>query len=133
MRVIFFLFLSFILSFGNEYIISYRAIVKNHILMGEEYNVSKALSKSKSYEVVGECNLIDSKFDLDSANAIYLALKDNKDEILECFNKFIDNNIRDDVKYINNAIHSKISFSIKPQRVIAYFKDGKINIKIIKR
>lgn len=123
----------FALSQGNEFIISYKAMIRNQILFGEKYYVSKTLRTSKHYEVLGECEFMDSSdINEDSSNYLLLALRNNKEAILECFSKNTSAIVRDDVKYINNEANTKTYFTIEPHRVIAKNNNGNIKIKIIR-
>lgn len=144
MKFLIFALCAGILLANDEFIISYKAIVKNQILIGEEYNVSKALSLSRDYKVIGFCDFIpdvlsknkDSNINVEVESSIdetFGILKNNKDIILECLQKHINTKIRDDARFINNALHSKITFEVKPQRILAVFDGNKINIEIIER
>lgn len=129
-----------------ELIISYKAIVKNQILVSEEYNVIKVLNKSKEFTLIGNCDFVDSSNlhesltlqnnnefnNLNESQTIQI-LKNNKDEILECLQKNINTKIRDDSKFINNILVSRIKFEIPAQRIIAIENNNKIEIKIIEK
>lgn len=117
-------------SSNDEFIISYRAKLKDNILLGEEYNVSRVLRKSIDYKVIGECEMMNTA-ELDSKNAMLKFLRESKDEMLECLNRHIHSNIREDLKSINNMISSQVLFKIAPRRILVDSKDSKILIKII--
>lgn len=117
-------------SSNDEFIISYRAKIKDNILLGEEYNVSRVLKKSSKYKVIGECEMINTA-ELESKNAMLKFLRESKDEMLECLNRHIHSNIREDLKSINNMISSQVLFKIAPRRILVDSRDSKILIKII--
>ena len=116
--------------FSYEFIISYRAIVKNHSLIGEEFFVSRPVKNTKQYEVIGICNLDLSSTDLDSnlPSKIQKILKQNKDFLLDCISKATHISIRDDLKFINNAIFSKTTFKLPPQRILVDSNSNEIKI-----
>lgn len=129
--IVYLIFIINICFCSEEFIISYKAITKNNVLIGEEFNISKALKNTSNYEVIGICDFIDiSTRDLDSN--LKNILKDNKDTILDCLNKNIYSKIINDIKFIKNAIQSKTTFKIPPQRIIIDTNDNKINMKIIR-
>lgn len=139
MRLLILILCMGILAANDEFIISYRAIVKNQILIGEEYNVSRALSISKDYNVVGVCNFIPNlmpseDFSIESnQNVVFNILKQHKDIMLSCLQKHTNTKIRDDVVFINNALKSKITFEVMPQRILAIYDGNTMNIEIIER
>ncbi|MDE6886193.1 MAG: hypothetical protein K2P17_04055 [Helicobacteraceae bacterium] len=138
-----------ILSANDEFFVSYKAVVKNQILTNEQYYISKALSKSDGWQVIGECEFIDSSNtnildendveqgdlfnDKPSATLLKKILEANKDNVLECLHREIDAYIRDDIKSINNALNSKTNFEYKPQRIKVKYDDNKINIRFLEQ
>ncbi|RAX54003.1 hypothetical protein CCY99_04790 [Helicobacter sp. 16-1353] len=136
MKILVFALFMGILIANDEFIISYKALVENHILIGEEYNVSKALSLSKDYKVIGICDFIPESHktnDMESNENSFRILKENKDIVLDCLQKYLHIKIRDDARFINNALHSKIAFELQPQRILAVFDGNKMNIQIIEK
>lgn len=117
-------------NLNDEFIISYRAKVKDNVLLGEEYNVSKVLRRSVSYRIIDECEMINTA-ELDSKSAMLVFLRESKDEILDCLNRHIHSNVREDLKSIDNMISSQVLFKITPRRIIVESKDSKILIKVI--
>lgn len=136
-KLIFFLFLNIV--FGseiqqkaeNEFYIAYKAKTTNQILKSEHYYITKALSKSHDYTLVGECEFIDAS-NLDDKN-LEKILNSNKDGLLSCLQQNLGVNINDEVQFINNAIHAKTKMEYAPQRFIAAYNDGKIRIKFIEK
>ncbi|MGX2983791.1 hypothetical protein [Helicobacter sp. 23-1045] len=108
---------------NGEFIITYRAIAKNNILIGEEFKVAKALTLSQNPQIIAVCDI--NTNDNDSNITI---LKQNKDEILACFAGHLDSKIRDDIKSINNEVRTKTTFKIPAQRVLLDLQRSKIHI-----
>lgn len=132
MKIIFkILLLAMIAQGDDEFIVSYKAIINNQILIGEEYNITKSLTTSKKYSIVGKCDFIPN--DIEAETKLIDILKANKEMILDCLHKNIDAKIRDDVKYINNMVNFKTKFEFWPHRILAVFDGNKINIKFIKK
>ena len=128
MKIIFkILLLAMIAQGDDEFIVSYKAIINNQILIGEEYNITKSLTTSKKYSIVGKCDFIPN--DIEAESKLIDILKANKEMILDCLHKNIDAKIRDDVKYINNMVNFKTKFEFWPHRILAVFDGNKINIK----
>lgn len=111
---------------SDEFIISYRAIVKDSILIGEEFSVVKALTKSKDYDILGVCELDIMDFG-DSKNYTHF-LKQRKEAILECLQTHTQGKISDYTKTINNETRTKTTFKIPPQRILFYPQDSKLHI-----
>lgn len=107
----------------DEFIVSYRAIAKNNILIGEEFKVAKALTQSQNPLIIAHCDI--STNDSDSSIKI---IKQNKNEILSCFAEHLDSKIRDDVKSINNEVRTKTTFKIPSQRILLDLPNAKIHI-----
>lgn len=132
MKIIFkLLLLTTIAKCSDEFIISYKAIMKNQVLIGEEYNVSKTLTTSKKYIVVGQCDFIPIKMELESKTIDIL--KDNKEMILDCLYKNINAKVSDNVKFIDNAVNFKTKLEFQPHRILAIFDGNKMNIQFIKK
>lgn len=112
----------------SEFIISYKAIVKDNVLLGEEFNVAKALTFSEDYEVLGICDLenIGENFKNDSAKVTFL--KQNKEAILECLQTHTQGKISDSTKFIDNQTRTTTTFKIPPQRVLLYKDSFKLHI-----
>lgn len=110
-------------SSANEFIISYRAIAKNNILIGEEFKVAKALTLSQNPQIIAICDINAN----DNTSSITI-LKQNKDEILACFAGHLDSKIRDDIKSINNEVRTKTTFKIPAQRILLDLQRSKIHI-----
>lgn len=147
-----------IMSANEEFIVSYKALVKNHIVVGEEYNLTKALTISQKWRVVSECSFVavedsvrdsinftqsaestrdsamDSVDSVDSAtdSTLLAILRNHKDSVLDCLNA-INANVRDDTRFINNAVDSSVRFEYKPQRVKAREKGGVIELEFIEK
>lgn len=111
---------------SEEFIISYRAIVKDGILIGEEFSVVKALTQSKNYDILGVCELDIMDFG-DSKNYTPF-LKQRKEAILECLQTHTQSKISDYTKTINNETRTKTTFKIPPQRILFYPQDSKLHI-----
>ena len=110
-------------SSNQEFIISYRAIAKNNILIGEEFKVAKALTLSQNPQIIAICDINAN----DNTSKITI-LKQNKDEILACFAGHLDSKIRDDIKSINNEVRTKTTFKIPAQRILLDLQRSKIHI-----
>ena len=108
---------------AQEFIITYRAIAKNNILIGEEFKVAKALTISQNPRIIAQCDINAN----DNASNITI-LKQNKDEILACFAGHLDSKIRDDIKSINNEVRTKTTFKIPAQRILLDLQRSKIHI-----
>ncbi|RDU58279.1 hypothetical protein [Helicobacter sp. MIT 99-5507] len=132
MRIIFKLLLLVAIAQSNdEFIVSYKAIIKNQILFGEEYNVVKSLTISDKYTIVGRCDFIPDEIEAES-NLIEI-LRNNKEMVLDCLHKNISAKISDNVKFIDNAINFKTKFEFKPHRILAFFDGNKVDIKFIEK
>ena len=107
----------------NEFIISYRAIMKNNALIGEKFSVSKALVVTQNPRIQATCDIESNA--LDSNLAI---LKHNQSAILECFERELSTKIRDDVKSINNEVRTKTTYKIPAQRILLDRQRSKIHI-----
>ena len=108
---------------AQEFIITYRAIAKNNILIGEEFKVAKALTLSQNPQIIAICDINTN----DNTSSITI-LKQNKDEILACFAGHLDSKIRDDIKSINNEVRTKTTFKIPAQRILLDLQRSKIHI-----
>ena len=108
---------------AQEFIITYRAIAKNNILIGEEFKVAKALTLSQNPQIIAVCDINTN----DNTSNITI-LKQNKDEILACFAGHLDSKIRDDIKSINNEVRTKTTFKIPAQRILLDLQRSKIHI-----
>ncbi len=107
----------------NEFIISYRAIMKDNILIGEEFKVAKALTITQNPRIMETCDIESN------ANDSHIkTLRLNKNAILSCFERTLNNKIRDDIKSINNEVRVKTTYKIPAQRILLDRKDGKIHI-----
>lgn len=111
---------------SEEFIVSYKAIVKDSILIGEEFSVVKALTQSKDYDILGVCELDIVDFG-DSKNYTPF-LKQRKEAILECLQTHTQGKISDYTKTINNETRTKTTFKIPPQRILFYPQDSKLHI-----
>lgn len=111
---------------SEEFIVSYKAIVKDSILIGEEFSVVKALTQSKNYDILGVCELDIVDFG-DSKNYTPF-LKQRKEAILECLQTHTQGKISDYTKTINNETRTKTTFKIPPQRILFYPQDSKLHI-----
>lgn len=132
MKIIFKLLFFITISQGNsEFIISYKAIIKDQILIGEEFNIVKALTRSKEYSITGGCDFIPNNMDIESK--LIDILKINKEMVLECLEKNINAKITDDTKFINNEVSSKTKFEFLPHRILADIKNNRIDIQFIKK
>ena len=132
MRIIFRLLLLVVIAqSGDEFIISYEAIMKNQILLGEEYNIVKSLTTSDKYIIVGRCDFIPNQIEAES-NLIEI-LKNNKEMVLDCLHKNINAKVSDNVSFIDNAVNFKTKFEFKPHRILAFFDGNKIDIKFIEK
>lgn len=61
MKLAIFVSLFCIAGFANdEFFISYKAWVKNQILVGEEFNIAQVLSQSKNWHTIGNCEFVDT-------------------------------------------------------------------------
>lgn len=108
---------------NGEFIITYRAIAKNNILIGEEFKVAKTLTKSKNPRIIAQCDI-----NINDSDSSLKILKQNKDEILACFAGHLDSKIRDDIKSINNEVRTKTTFKIPAQRILLDLQNSKIHI-----
>lgn len=136
MRIIFKLLLFVaIAQSSDEFIISYKAILKNQILLGEEYNIVKSLTISDKYIIVGKCDFI-PKIEVESnlveSNLIKI-LRNNKENLLDCLHKNVDAKVSDNAKLIGNVANFKTKFEFKPHRILAFFDGNKIDIKFIEK
>ena len=108
---------------NDEFIISYRAIAKNNVLIGEEFKVAKALTISQNPRIIAKCDINTNELD-----SQLMILKQNKDEILACFAGHLDSKIRDDIKSINNEVRTKTTFKIPAQRILLDLQNAQIHI-----
>ena len=108
----------------DEFIISYRAIMKNNILIGEEFKVAKALTTSQNPTIIAQCDIIE--FSPDDSHI--KTLKQNQSAILECIERELKSKIRDDVKSINNEVRTKTTYKIPAQRILLDRQRLKIHI-----
>ena len=109
---------------NGEFIISYRAIMKNNILIGEEFKVAKALTTSQNPTIIAQCDIIEF-----SPNDSHIkTLKQNQSAILECIERELKSKIRDDVKSINNEVRTKTTYKIPAQRILLDRQRLKIHI-----
>lgn len=107
----------------DEFIISYRAIMKDNALIGEEFKVAKALKKTQNPRIKAFCDITSN-----SSDSHIKTLKQNQNAIVECFEQSLGSVIRDDIKYINNEIRSKTTYKIPPQRILLDIQNNKIHI-----
>ena len=130
MRIIFKLLLFVALAqSSDEFIISYKAIIKNQILLGEEFNITKSLTTSDDYMVVGRCDFIPEN----TESELIEILRNNKEIMLDCLYKNIGAKISDDVKFIDNAVNFKTKVEFAPHRILAFFDGNKIDIQFIEK
>ncbi len=108
----------------DEFIISYRAIMKNNVLIGEEFKVAKALTTSQNPTIIAQCDIIE--FSPDDSHI--KTLKQNQSAILECIERELKSKIRDDVKSINNEVRTKTTYKIPAQRILLDRQRSKIHI-----
>lgn len=107
----------------DEFIISYRAIVKNNVLIGEEFNVAKVLTHSQNPDIIAQCDI-----ELSPDDSNIKTLKQNQNAILECFERKLSHKIRDDIKSINNEVRTKTTYKIPPCRILLDKQNAKIHI-----
>lgn len=108
----------------NEFIISYRAIMKNNVLIGEEFKVAKALTTSQNPTIIAQCDIVESN----PSDSHIKTLRLNQSAILSCFERTLNNKIRDDIKSINNEVRTKTTYKIPAQRILLDRQRLKIHI-----
>ena len=109
---------------NDEFIISYRAIMQNNVLIGEEFKVAKALTISQNPNIIAQCDIVE--FSPDDSHI--KTLKQNQSAILSCFEQTLHNKIRDDIKSINNEVRTKTTYKIPAQRILLDRQRSKIHI-----
>lgn len=121
----FLLFLPFFLQ-ANDFILTYKIVVKDAIIYNETYHVSFAMTRSDDV-LEAVCNIpLEEK---EYANA-YAFLKDERDLVLQClFHHGV--RLRDDSVAYNFASSSQTTLMIPPTRVRADVKEDFVTIGII--
>lgn len=120
-----FLFFPFLLA-SNDFILTYKIVVRDAIIYNETYHVSFAMTQSDD-TVQAICNIpLEEKL---YPNA-YAFLKDERDLVLGClFNHGV--RLRDDSIAYNFASSSQTTLKIPPTRVKADVKEDSVTITII--
>lgn len=126
---------------ASEFIISYKAKIKNDLLVGEDYKVSEVLEnkgtkgiKNGEYRVFKLCKIIPQSYEgqEDEANFVKKVLKTQREVVLDClYSSGVK--IYDEVTSKDLQAKSKTIFSIPPKRVIAKYENGILNLAILEK
>ncbi|MCE3046986.1 hypothetical protein [Helicobacter kayseriensis] len=122
---------------AEEFIISYRAKIKNTLFEGEEYRVSKVIDskgsrgvKNGEFEIIKKCTFV--PLGVLEQRDVEKYLKQNKDQVLEClYSSGVG--IYDEVITKDLQAKSKTIFKVPPKRVIAQLKDGVIEFSVLEK
>lgn len=119
-----------------EFIISYKAQIRDSIITGERYSVSDPITlKSRNLTTAYTCTLdtpINNLLTDDEAYALKYILSNYKDEVIECLRKG-----RADVRYDgsfaqNVRVEDSTLLHFPPQRILAYFDNRYLVIEVLK-
>lgn len=126
---------------ASEFIISYKAKIKNDLLVGEDYKVSEVLEnkgtkgiKNGEYRVFKLCKIIPQSYEgqEDEASFVKKVLKTQREVVLDClYSSGVK--IYDEVTSKDLQAKSKTIFSIPPKRVIAKYENGILNLAILEK
>lgn len=126
---------------ASEFIISYKAKIKNDLLVGEDYKVSEVLEnkgtkgiKNGEYRVFKLCKIIPQSYEgqEDEASFAKKVLKTQREVVLDClYSSGVK--IYDEVTSKDLQAKSKTIFSIPPKRVIAKYENGILNLAILEK
>ena len=108
------------------YIFSYRAAMRNGMLINEAYNVARSMSVPKVFDVRATCEIGEPLGDL----TVFYRLRTEKDAMLLCFMR---NGIglRDDTTVLNLASRSTTTLWIAPVVLRAREIDGYAVVEIL--
>lgn len=123
--------------FAEEFIISYEVKMRNDLLSGESYRVSKVIVpkgadglKEGKFKVLKSCKILPEE-NLEESE-IQKFLKLHKEEVLDClYSSGIE--LYDEATTKNLQSQSKTIFKIPPKRILAVLENGVINLSVLEK
>jgi len=108
--------LSSTLEASQTYILSYRAQVKNAVVISESFHLTKSMQKVHAHKA--------QSLEIDATNEtnLHKIFKKNRDKLLEFLMKY-GTHTRSDEKVSNNKSASLISITIPPTYITVDFKN----------
>lgn len=122
---------------SEEFIISYEVKMRNELLSGESYRVSKVITprgedglKKGKFKVLKSCQILPEEHLEEKGMQKFLKL--HKEEVLDClYSSGVE--LYDEATTKNLQSQSKTIFKIPPKRILAVLKDGVVNLSVLEK
>jgi len=114
---------------GEEFILSYRLVVQEGIVLNEEFSLSKAMTKKGADSSILEWCEIDPGNS--EADTLYTLIKKNKEELLECL--FAKGVVLEGYGDLKGYVSKETTIlKIAPLRLVVDFKGQFVMIGIVR-